>query len=848
MKSRTAAGWPYRAGLEFNPPARGTWTIAHTPLLVPESYEIYVCPQSCLRGVSLSAAEFDGLGTRFSLVVVEEADLYRSRLEDLFIEGVSDLLRQRLDADGKYPPIVFLFGACVHEFQGTDMKFVYRTLKERFPEIIFAEGSMNCTLRTTSLHYEAATNRALYKGLLPTEKDPKAVNVIGNYFALSDRCEVVELLRQNGYTFRDLPVARTFDEYQKMAEASLNFYTHPFGRAACEDLDKRLGTPFLEVPYSWDFEEIESTETALLKAAGLSGIDLSPFRAEADEALRSTAKDLSDWEIRLDAASTPRPFGLAALLASYGFRVATVYADACAPQESDAKKAWEADAALRGYETEVLPMIDFRMRYEPRNAALREDTKLLALGQKAAFYSATEHFVDLIYQSGLLGYRGITILCEQMRTAVAGARDTKDAISVKAIGSKEAVEAGKALTPPAPVSGKRPADRTRAARQAALKAVNYSSDLSGVCSALFELGGLLVMHDASGCNSTFATHDEPRWYESNSLIYISGLREYDAVLGNDERYISDVCEAAKETNPNFIAVFGAPIADMTGTDFPGIARVIEKRTGIRTFAFRTNGMHSYQHGMRQAFTMLAENYVSEPSKKFPSAKRKVNLLGLTPLDFSVGGNAEALRDWCAASEFDIVSSWAMGSSLEDIARAAAADVNLVLSSTALDAAKVLKSRFGTPYVVGLPMGAKAGNRIAELLREAALTGEDKTLWEASSSATPSAAPRTLLIGEPIFAASLRWLLELQDPNTEVRILCTLEDGCGCLRDTDILDWHEDRIIDELAAADRVIADPLYRNLQPAGWSGTFTEFPSESYSSRLYRDRIPVFLGSDFDL
>ena len=39
----------------------------------------------------------------------------------------------------------------------------------------------------------------------------------------------------------------------------------------------------------------------------------------------------------------------------------------------------------------------------------------------------------------------------------------------------------------------------------------YTADCSGVASALYELGGMTVIHDASGCNSTYTTHDEPRW-------------------------------------------------------------------------------------------------------------------------------------------------------------------------------------------------------------------------------------------------------------------------------------------------------------------------------------------------
>ncbi|MBQ8082546.1 MAG: hypothetical protein IJ241_00025 [Clostridia bacterium] len=940
-----AENWPYRPGLEYTPPARGTWTIAHTPLLVPESVEVYVCPESCLRGVSLSAAEFGGLGTRFSLVVVEEEDWIRSRMEPLFIEGVSDLLRQRYERDGKYPPICYVFNYCMHQFMDTNMALIFRKLAERFPDVLFVEGNMNCTMRTTQTHYEAATNRALYKGLLPVgdvhrhapEAPFKAINVIGNYFAIDQASELLELLGFAGYKVNDLPRVKTYEEYQQMADASLNLYTHPFGKTACEDLKKRLGTPFLEVPYCWDFGEIDRTERAVLEkvatAINASGagerVGLTPivrkglldaYKREAEQALAETAAKLSGWNITIDAAATPRPFGLAALLEAHGFTVTCVYADACGPLDEDAKAQWETLAAKHGHEATTLPMIDWRMRQMPFEDASDEDGNVLAIGQKAAYYGNTGHFVNLIYQSGLLGFRGITKLCALMQDAAEHVKDIEAVLSEKAIGSAEVVAEGLAQSSVATVPSETseagtqtasegtPVNRPKEAEQASLYAVNYSSDLSGVCSALYELGGLLVMHDASGCNSTYATHDEPRWYGSDSLIFISGLREYDAILGNDEKYISDVVEAAKETHPKFIAVFGSPIAAMTGTDFKGVARVIEKRSGIPTLHFDTSGMHTYQAGMRQAFRALAERFVDEKpepvtdhrdmdfdcnqgrcpydvmatrileeqKQKRSEPHWKVNLLGLTPLDFSVVGNVEALLDWCSDNHFDVVSSWAMNprdggdlASLGSIARSAEADVNLVLSSTALDAAKVLQERFGTPYVVGLPMGDDACARMADLLKEAALTGENKSLWgesaqadasvaSSSDSQTVSPVPHTLLIGEPVYAASLRWVLEqgascaLTGPATgpalDVQVLCPLEDPCGCLRDTDLQSWREPVIKAALAAADVIYADPLYRNLLPAGsLEGTspkeFHDVPSESYSGRMYRDKMAVFLG-----
>ncbi len=137
----------------------------------------------------------------------------------------------------------------------------------------------------------------------------------------------------------------------------------------------------------------------------------------------------------------------------------------------------------------------------------------------------------------------------------------------------------------------------------------YTADVSGVCSALYELGGMTVMHDPSGCNSTYNTHDELRWYDQDSLIFISGLTEIDAVMGNDRKFINDITYTASELHPAFIALAGSPIPFLNGTDFPAIARIIEKETGIPTFFVPTNGMHDYVYGAGIALEKIASRFV-----------------------------------------------------------------------------------------------------------------------------------------------------------------------------------------------------------------------------------------------
>ena len=158
----------------------------------------------------------------------------------------------------------------------------------------------------------------------------------------------------------------------------------------------------------------------------------------------------------------------------------------------------------------------------------------------------------------------------------------------------------------------------------------YTADVSGVCSALFELGGMTVMHDASGCNSTYNTHDEPRWYDMDALVFISGLSELEAVLGDDEKLIEDTVRAAKELSPRFIALAGTPIPMITGCDLAAIAREIESRSGVPSFFVPSNGIGSYVSGAGQALRLYAERFVLPAHEK---KKNAVNILGATPLAF-----------------------------------------------------------------------------------------------------------------------------------------------------------------------------------------------------------------------
>ena len=356
----------------------------------------------------------------------------------------------------------------------------------------------------------------------------------------------------------------------------------------------------------------------------------------------------------------------------------------------------------------------------------------------------------------------------------------------------------------------------------------YSADPFGVCSALFELGGMVIMHDASGCNSTYTTHDEPRWYDMDSMVYISGLSEMEAIMGDDEKLIADIVDAANNLHPKFIVIAGTPIPAMTGFDFTAVAELVEDRTGIPTFGFATTGMNTYVVGANMAFERIARRFVKRDVEK--TEHLSANILGLTPLDFSVNGSDKSMVQFVEDAGFEVISKWAMGSTLEELMEAGRAHINLVVSSTGLGVAKALKEMFGTPYVIGTPIGTAYQKVLKEAMINLATTGQMDSVY----SELPE--DEIAIIGEGVTSLSLAQAIELQY-HKGAKVLCATECSRELLRTKDVLASDEEDVILELQGMKMVIADPLYRPICPK--DAKFIPLPAESFSGRIYRNEIP---------
>ena len=412
---------PFKSGLEYSCSARGTWNIVHTGFLVPEAHEIFACAAGCLRGVVLTAAEMNALD-RFSTIEIRENNVLEGDMEDLLIEGVTDILHKL-----PYKPrAVLLYTSCIHHFIGCDLPLCYTRLRERFPDIDFTDCYMNPIMRKSGLTPDQLMRRGLYALLKQRPLDPKKISIIGNNLPTDKSCELFAIAEKAGFTITEIHDCKTYDEYQEMASSSFNICYNPVGKAGGEALEARLGQKLLYLPLSYDYDEIARILGEYALTLGITPPDWSAETAACEEALRHAKSVIGDAPVVIDYTATMRPLSLARLLLTHGFNVTALYADSFSGEEKD-DFAWlqEHYPTLPVYAT-----VHVKMRVLPRETS----EKTLAIGQKAAYFTGTPYFVNTVECGGYYGFSGIRQILSLMEEAFLQEKDTRKLIQIKGLG------------------------------------------------------------------------------------------------------------------------------------------------------------------------------------------------------------------------------------------------------------------------------------------------------------------------------------------------------------------------------------------------------------------------------
>jgi light-independent protochlorophyllide reductase B subunit len=232
------------------------------------------------------------------------------------------------------------------------------------------------------------------------------------------------------------------------------------------------------------------------------------------------------------------------------------------------------------------------------------------------------------------------------------------------------------------------------------------SDYFGVLWALSGIKDLLILeHGSTGtCNYNAFNYMIMNRQSPKGKLFSSGMDEDDVVMGRDGKIKEAIAELDGKYHPEVIALVATGVTSVIGLDLQGIIEEIQSATKSKLLSFSRGGFSGdYNLGIKEVFRSLVNYIVEEPKNIKPYT---VNIIGPTIDSFNNVSDLAELERMLMLLGAKVNTVFTCQTNVHDIKNMASASLNLVTRDIGLEAAKMLKERYGIPYYYGLPFGVK----------------------------------------------------------------------------------------------------------------------------------------------
>lgn len=223
----------------------------------------------------------------------------------------------------------------------------------------------------------------------------------------------------------------------------------------------------------------------------------------------------------------------------------------------------------------------------------------------------------------------------------------------------------------------------------------------------------------------------------------SDIRNDDIIHGTQQKVLDTFDDTAPEYSPDFVLLAYAPSSSMIGSDLDAAAEIIGGRSGLPTASVDLHGDKDYLYGVSHTLEAMGKLFLTRRD----TIPNTVNLLGCNTLDWCQETLA-ATEEMLTGAGYTVLSRWGMKETTENLRKAAAASVNLVVTAAGFRLARYMEAEFGIPYIVGAPFGAHQWAALLDELRGA----------PSSKERSGCEVPEALVIGEQLTADAIRQAL------------------------------------------------------------------------------------------
>lgn len=392
------------ATLDYNSPGAKGFGVKRAGLAVPGSVMLLVAPGCCGRNTALLNEL--GYSERFFYLMLDDTDIVTGR----YLKKIPQACAELLGECAAKPSAIAICITCVDALLGTDMERVCRACTEKtgvpaFPAYMYA------LTREKRLPPMALVRKSVYSLLEKQKRVSTACNLLGFFSALEDGCEIYPLLRSAGIkTIGEIGRCQTFAEYQTLSKANFNLVLNAESRFAAQEMQERLGIPFIELTRLYRLDKIRNQYRLLGQALGVQ-FDDAEYYQTALEAVEHVQDRFGGLRIAVGECLNADSFELALALTEYGFTVPEIYGTVGERNFIFLKKLAVLSPETRIYSNLSPTMLNYR----------RETALDAVIGNDAMYYHKDLPGIGFQEEAQPFGYRGVTLLFEQLDKAMQGA-------------------------------------------------------------------------------------------------------------------------------------------------------------------------------------------------------------------------------------------------------------------------------------------------------------------------------------------------------------------------------------------------------------------------------------------
>ena len=387
------------ATLDFNSPGAKGFGVKRAGLAIPGSVMLLVAPGCCGRNTALLNEL--GYNERFFYLLLDDTDIVTGR----HLTKIPKACKEVCDSLDYTPTAVMICITCVDALLGTDMERVCRKCEEQ-TNVPTLPAYMYALTREKRLPPMAGVRKSVYGLLKPQKRRGDLCNILGYFSPLHDDCELYELMKSVGVSTQELARCDTIERYHKLSQANFNLVINPEARYAAQDMEKRLGIPYIEINRFYRIDKIRNQYRLLGQALGVE-FDDGRYYDKAKQSIEKFRERFGQVRFAVGECVNADSFELALALTEYGSKVSEIYGTVGERNFFYIKKLAELSPDTRIF-TNLSPTM---LNYE------RMTQIDVTIGVDAGYYHPDLPNVMFNDEEQPFGYEGVTLLMEQLSAA-----------------------------------------------------------------------------------------------------------------------------------------------------------------------------------------------------------------------------------------------------------------------------------------------------------------------------------------------------------------------------------------------------------------------------------------------